>query len=161
MPKLITPISYSDKLSVCERIGQPVISDDVRQVVNLPLADLQPVDGRPPAVGKFLQANQQAAMLKHFAEQGFTAFEIVGPITKTSSGRWLVTFSQRVGKVLVGVTYSIVGCTIYWASSVGAILKYLSYVHWTRCDFVGTKFYYSMSSYIGGSTTFTFYGFYR
>ena len=160
MPKLITPISFSDKLAVCEQIGQPEISDEVRQVITLPLADSQPVDGKPPAVGKFLQSDKHGALLRHFNGQDWENTEHTASGDITEDGLWFTEFSQKVYKVVVFCTYTMIGCHVEWATPDGTLIKALSFLISKQCDFVGTKFYYQTRTYIMGVITFDFYGFY-
>lgn len=161
MPKLITPVSYSDKLAVCEQIGQPDMSDEIRQVIDLPLADLQPADNKPPAVGKFLRASQQGALLKHLSEQGFTSVEYTGLINKTGSDTWLFQFAQLVSFVIVRWTTIIDFGQSYWATPSGGIIKDFVYGVYTVCNFRGTDFYYAHRNDTGGTLLYQIYGFYR
>ena len=160
MPKLITPVSFSDKLSVCGKIGQPDITDEVRQAVALPIADLQPAGAKPPAQGKFLQSSNLGTLLKQLAEQGYEQYETLGPFAKTENGIFLATFSRKVYKFVDICTYLIMGCSIAWSTPTGCDIESFTYGLPETHDFVGTKFYYSVKNYIGGTNTFIFYGFY-
>jgi len=160
MPKLITPISYSDKLSVCEQVGQPEIKDEVRQVIDLPLADLQPVDGRPPAVGKFLQGDNQGALLRNGKKKGYENYEVLSPIMKTANGVWLYEFAQNVKLVIAKCAILAGSGNGAWMTSTAVVILDFSIVKYVVCNFKGTKFYYGIYNGISPFITFTLFGFY-
>lgn len=160
MAKLLTPFGYENKLAGLSESLPLALQDEGRQIIDLPLADLQPAGGKCPAVGKFLRCNQQGALLQKCTEQHFENVEHIASGDITGNVLQLAEFSQKVYKVVVFCTYTMLGCFVDWATPDGTLIKALSFGISKQCDFVGTKFYYQTRVYIMGVITFDFYGLY-
>ena len=140
MSKLRTPITYEPKLVGLSEVLPLILTDEVRQVISILVADKRVVNSVSPVEGTLLRCTKQGALLKSPNKVGNKNYELVSRNLYEDDKVYKISFAQEIhGVVFWYYARDAVETKLYWCNSDGTILTQIYYNQLTWYNFVGTS----------------------
>lgn len=125
MPKLLTPTQYESALDGLNDVRPLSLTDEVKNALELPVLNVNPVDKDKSVVGKLARCNEQGALLKDSGIWANDFQDFMFLIFPHDESIKTASFAQVVKAVILEITGLIMANELWWCAENGD--KFIAY----------------------------------